>query len=444
MILSTRTQVFAACALAACVGAARASQVKLNAALAYPLLRAGEKQTTYLKVGLTGFHLESEQERPPVNLAIVIDKSGSMQGEKIRKAKEAAQMAIERLGRRDIVSVVAYSHIVQVLTPATRLTDKSDARAAIRAITAGGNTALFAGVSQGAAEVRKFLDRSRVNRVILLSDGLANVGPSSPHELACLGASLAKEGVSVTTIGLGLGYNEDLMTQLAMASDGNHYFAENAADLAKVFDRELGDVLTVVAQEVTVRIQCAPGVRPVRVLGRPADIAGQLVAARLNQLYSDQEKYVLLEIETPAAPAGSVQPIATVTVSYHNMETGVTDRLASRLQARFVASREQVEAAVNREVAVDAVQQIANERSREAVRLRDKGQISQAKKLLLFNKQFLQYNARKYKSRALDEFAAEQTESAKNLSGASWIKQRKKMRAAQAAVQMQQQMRQKQ
>ena len=127
------------------------------------------------------------------------------------------------------------------------------------------------------------------------------------HELGQLGQSLGKEGMSVTTIGLGLGYNEDLMSKLAIKSEGNHYFAENATDLARVFDKELGDVLTVVAQEIVVRIECARGIRPVRALGREADISGQRVTATLNQLYSEQEKYVLIEVEVPAGASGTTR-----------------------------------------------------------------------------------------------------------------------------------------
>src|SRR5205085_8842601 len=120
---------------------------------------------------------------------------------------------------------------------------------AICSIEAGGNTALHGGVSRGAAEIRRHLDDGHyVNRIILLSDGLANVGPSTPEELGRLGTSLMKEGISVTTIGLGLGFNEDLMTRLAQRSDGNTYFVESSADLPRIFAAELGDVLNVVAR----------------------------------------------------------------------------------------------------------------------------------------------------------------------------------------------------
>ena len=138
---------------------------------------------------------------------------------------------------------------------------------------------------------------------MLLSDGLANVGPSSPGELGELGASFAREGLTVTAIGFGAGYNEDLMTQLAARSDGRHAFIERPSELAALFRDELGMMMAVVAQKVTIDIPCDPGVKPVRVLGRPGVIAGQKVSLDLSQLYAGEEKYVLLEIEVPATSA---------------------------------------------------------------------------------------------------------------------------------------------
>ena len=372
--------------------AARADQVKLNVALAKPFLLAGQKQTTYLKVGLTGFALQDKEERTPVNVAIVIDKSGSMSGEKIRKAKEAALMAIDRLTRRDIVSVVAYNHTVEVLLPATKVTDRAAIRAAIGRLTAGGNTALFAGVSKGGEEVRKFLDRNRVNRIVLLSDGLANVGPSSPAELGDLGGSLIKEGISVTTIGLGLGYNEDLMTQLARRSDGNHGFVKEPADLAKIFKFEFGDVLSVVAKEVAVTIRCAEGIRPIRLLGRKGDIVGQEVTAAINQLYSEQEKYVLLEVEVPPGEEKDVRDVATVDVSYLNMQTKTNDKLTSRMAVRFTKAEKAVKENANKDVLVSAVELVANETNKRATELRDQGKIEEARQVLLANGTFIADN----------------------------------------------------
>jgi Ca-activated chloride channel family protein len=214
---------------------ADAQKLALNAMPGFSILKADQKQQAWLRVGLKGFRLEREGTRAPINVAIVLDRSGSMQGEKIQRAREAAIGALDLLGADDIVSIIAYDSDVNVLVPATKLTDKEHVAAIIRAIQPGGNTALFGGVSKGAAEVRKFIDDKRVNRVILLSDGLANVGPSSPGELGDLGASMKKENISVSTLGLGLGYNEDLMVQLAGKSGGNHQFIENASELADIF-----------------------------------------------------------------------------------------------------------------------------------------------------------------------------------------------------------------
>jgi Ca-activated chloride channel family protein len=430
-------------ALLAAFAAARplaAEQVRLDVALGHPVLKADEKRTTYVRVGLKGFAIAREADRAPVNVAIVLDTSGSMQGEKIARAREAAAMAIQRLGPRDIASVIEYNETVRVIVPATRLTDLEPVLAAIARLEAGGSTALFAGVAKGAEEARKFLDRGRVNRILLVSDGIANVGPSSPLELGDLGASLIKEGISVTTIGLGNAYNEDLMSQLARRSDGNHYFAEGSADLARIFRNELGDILTVAAQEVRVRIDCAEGIRPVRVLGREADITGQHVSAFLNQIYSEQEKYVLLEVEVPATAAGLSRAVAAVEVSYTNMQTRSTDVLRGSVAARFAADPAQVEREANKSVVAAAVEQLAVITSKLAMKLRDEGKIEEARKLLLSNAKYLEENAEKLQSENLRRYAEIQKDDEKSIGSPEKYSKRarRKMVAEQSARESQQ------
>ncbi|MFP4028700.1 MAG: vWA domain-containing protein [Candidatus Brocadiia bacterium] len=166
---------------------ARADQVKLNVALSHPALQAGRAQTTYLKVGLEGFKMKNEA-RTPINVALVLDKSGSMSGQKIAQARQAAIMAVNRLRSDDIVSVIVYDATVRVLVPATKAQEKAAIIRKIRSLGASGSTALYGGVKKGGQEVRKFLSRNRINRIVLMSDGLANVGPDSIPEIAGLGA----------------------------------------------------------------------------------------------------------------------------------------------------------------------------------------------------------------------------------------------------------------
>ena len=389
-------------------------KLTLDAMPGFSILKAGEKQLVWMRVGLGGFHLERDGERAPVNVAIVLDRSGSMQGEKIQRAREAAIGALDMLRADDIVSIIAYDSDVNVLVPATKLTDKEHVASIIRAIQPGGNTALFGGVSKGAAEVRKFMDEKHVNRIILLSDGLANVGPSSPGELGDLGASMKKENISVTTLGLGLGYNEDLMVQLAGKSGGNHQFIENASELADIFRREFDDVLSVVAQAVDVKIEIPEGIRPVRVLGNAADINGQSVITRLSQVYSDQQKHVVVEVEIPAGLALAAvdasgteilksMPLAAVSVSYRNMVSESTETLTGEVSVSFSSSDEKVKASVNNKVMADVVALVASEQNKMATDLLDRGDILGCRKSLEENALFLEMNADKYKSRELEE-----------------------------------------
>jgi len=407
-------------------------KLKLNVAMDKSVLLADTKQTCYVKVGVEGFAAECQSDRTAVNLAIVIDKSGSMGGEKIEKAKEAAIMVIQRLTSNDIVSVVLYDTEVNVLIPATKVSDAEQIIRRIKGIRADGSTALHAGVSKGGRELRKFIEKNRVNRMLLLSDGLANVGPQSPSELGQLGRRLIADGISVTTIGVGLGYNEDLMTQLAYKSDGSHYFAENACDLAKIFDKELGNALSVVAQEVHIEIECAEGIRPVRLLGRTGQIKGQKVSVFINQVYSEHEKYFILEVEVPGGKRKHSKRIVSVNAKYDNVKSGDTEAVSGRASVAFSNSAESVEKSVNRSVMVGVVELIATERNELATTLRDSGNINDAKKLLSDNADYLNSNAARYNSPKLKELGTDNYKDADNLSGPAWGRQRKVMRDRQS------------
>lgn len=415
-------------------GEVAAEQIKLDVSASHPFLQSDKKQTTFLKVSMTGFSVEGDARRVPMNVALVLDKSGSMSGGKIEKAKEAAALFVERLSPSDILSVVAYESTVHVLVPATKASDRSLFLRGIRQLSADGSTALFAGVSKGAEEVRKFMDKNRVNRVVLLSDGLANVGPSSPAELAALGASLIKEGISVTTLGLGLDYNEDLMTQLATKADGNHAFLKSSDELEKFFEMELDSVLAVAAQDVIVKIECSEGIRPIRVLGRDADITGQVVTSSLNQLYSNHERYVLLEIEVPETPESISRELATVTVSYSNMQTKTRDVLTSAVSVRFTHLEAKVQECLNSKVFSSAVAQIATLNNDAAVALRDRGMIEEARKVLLENVEYLKKFSDRLNSQELKELESINCEDAKNLDPENWLDRRKMMRDNQQKI----------
>jgi Ca-activated chloride channel family protein len=418
----------AAVALSICLSsAAQASQVALSVAMSNPVLKSDEKQSAFLKVGLNGFKMPVTSRRAPVNVALVLDKSGSMNGRKIAEAKQAAIQAVRRLNADDIVSVVVYDSTVEVLVPSTKLVDKDAVCRKISQVQPGGRTALFAGVSKAAAELRKLIDREHVNRIVLLSDGMANVGPSAPSELGSLGASLKKENISVTAMGLGLDYNEDLMVNLASNSGGNHVFIEDETQIAALFNKEFNTVLSVVAQEVAITIEVAKGVRPVRVFGNQAEINGQKVVATLTQLYSEQEKFLVLEVDVPASPEGKPRDIAQVSVDYDNMLTLASDRLSGKASVNFSSSDKVIASSVNTKVLEAGVLLFANERNKAATILRDKGDIKAARQLLIRNAEYLKKYATNLGSVELDAACNLNTIQSKNLDGVLWGRSRKAM-----------------
>jgi Ca-activated chloride channel family protein len=373
------------CLLAA--PAAQANQaLTLDARLAHAVMKDGEAHKNYLRVALGGCQPEPTDKRTPVNVAFVIDRSGSMTGTRIAQAREAATMAVKRLNGDDIASVVVFDQRADVLVPAQRVTDPALFTDAIQRIAVGGSTAIHDGVLRGRDEVLRNMDAARLNRIVLLSDGQANVGPSRVEDFARLGSALMVEGVSVSTIGLGLGYNEDLMLELARSSDGNHAFARDPSDLITIFNRELSDVLTACAQTVSIDIELKAGVRAVRALSRDGILAGAKAQFRMNQIYAGAEHYVLLEVEMDKALAvAGEQELGVVKVAYTQGKSGARQTLDTAIRGRFSTAEDEIKAGADPKVGEAVVEQVTRARAREAVALRDKGQFDQARALFQQN-----------------------------------------------------------
>ena len=428
---------------------AYAAEIKLQADLGHSVLSARTSDRTYLRLSLKTLAGIKPEKRTPINVALVIDRSGSMSGDRIEAAKKAAHVALDRLGSDDIVSLVTYNHKVDVLAPATRLgSARQEIERAIDKLQVDGTTALYDGTKEGGEQVKHFLSDTKVNRVVLISDGLANVGPSSPGELAELGRTLAGKGISVTTIGLGLDYNEDLMQRLAAASDGNHAFVESPRQLTGIFDKEFGDALSIAAQDVTIVIECRAGFKPTRVLGREADISGSTIRLKLNQLQSDNERYVVIEMETPSGAKAGEADVADVKVEYLDLDKGARSETQANVRARLSDDEKDVEGSINKGVLAQVTAQIATEQSERAVELRDKGDISGARKLLQDNAAYIKRSRETFSAGAaaapaasvstLSELEAKNEEASKYLDGEEWNKTRKAMRYDQHKAKVQQ------
>jgi Ca-activated chloride channel family protein len=350
------------------------SRVKVYSEVDKPVVLAGSDERVVVKVGLEGVRTPVMPRRLPLNVAVVLDKSGSMGSDrKMENARLGAIEIVERLTGEDIFSLVVYSDRPQVIIPASPVGDKDALIEIISGVYAGGSTALYGGVAAGAEQVRRNLSWRHVNRIILLSDGLANVGPSSTKALACLGRKLEEEGITVTTIGVGLDYNEDLMTALAAASGGNSYFASGSRELPTIFAEEIGEAMTLTARDIKVRIECPRGVRPVAVIGREGEVSDREAAVSVGTLYGKREKYVLFELAVPREEAGSSLEIARVHVEYS--DPGSNERRTERQSVSIAYEKDEraVEENQNLVILKDAALSRASEAKREAVKLADKG-----------------------------------------------------------------------
>jgi Ca-activated chloride channel family protein len=299
-------------------------------------LLVGSPEEVVVKIDLAAAATKVKRKRTPLNLAVALDRSGSMTGAKIEKARQAAMEVVDRLAPGDIFSMTVYSDHAEVLVPAQEVEDKEELKTRISRIRPGGSTALYAGVQTAAAQVQRHLADRRINRVILLSDGLANVGPSSPCDLRQLGRALSERGIAVTTIGVGDDYNEDLMAGLAEASDANYYYVKDTEKLPEIFAKELGELFTVAAREVRIEIICPHGVRPIGLLGRPERFEGQKAVVRLSHFALAQDRYLFLR----CVPEGARPDIARVNVSYTDeLNNGAQESISEAVRIRFTDDR---------------------------------------------------------------------------------------------------------
>jgi len=427
-----------------------AAEVKLEADLGQTVLATSKPGNVYLRLSLKSLAGTARKDRAPINAAIVIDRSGSMSGDRIAAAREGARVALKRLSSDDRVALIAYNHGVEVLSPSAPLRDSREKLLkVIESIEANGTTALYAGVKKGGQQVEEFVSGNNVNRVILLSDGLANVGPSTPGELADLGRKLASKGISVSTIGLGLDYNEDLMQRLAAASDGNHVFVERPSDLVEIFDREFGDALSVSARDITIIIECRTGFTPKRILGRDGSIAGQKVTLKLNQLQAENERYVVVQLQAPDDHSVGTADVADVSITYVDLDNGAQSvRAETRAEVRFSDDAKEVEGGLNKPVMSQVTEQIATENSERAVDLRDRGDISGARKALEDNAAYIKNSRDVYSSgsapastgaiKGLSELESKNRAAANSLDAREWERTRKAMRYDQHKAKVQQ------
>lgn len=246
--------------------------------------------------------------RRNLNLSLVIDRSGSMAGAPLHHALKAAESVVDQLEPDDILSVVVYDDEVDSVVLPQAVTNKSTLKNSIRKVRAGGITNLSGGWLKGCEHVKTRLDPQKINRVLLLTDGHANMGIQDPKILTATAGQKAEEGIITTTLGFAQGFNEDLLIGMARAATGNFYFIQSIDEATEVFSIELDSLRAVVGQNLKVTLELADGVGLVDTLSLAKvtqNDAGQAVIT-LGELYEGEDKLLGLSLGISSAQVGDL------------------------------------------------------------------------------------------------------------------------------------------
>ncbi|HEY5922638.1 MAG TPA: VWA domain-containing protein [Kofleriaceae bacterium] len=341
------------------------------------LLDADDHNELGLRVRITGKALPDAQ-RPALNLGLVLDTSGSMEGDAIASLRDSAKGLVAKLRDGDRLSIVAFHSHADVLVQNDVITSATRARALkkIDGIAARGTTDLASGLAFGLAQVTAARLPAGINRIVLLSDGVPNNQTNLPATLA----SIQQNGISVTSLGLGIDYDTTLMTRIARDTGGAFHYIEKPDAVAAVFDEELTKMTTVVGRGLNLVIEPGPNVKFHALPGFTLAPDGKLYAV-VGDLAAGETRDLMFPLAIAARGEGSTAEIALATLTFDD----VIGKTGQQKRDGFVALKTSndaaaIKAAVKIGLEAARVRATAAGATLEAIALARSGQIEQARK----------------------------------------------------------------
>lgn len=295
--------------------------LSLHAALSHPALLQGGSGETFLTIELAAKE-SAERARQPMNLALVLDRSGSMHGAKLKHAKQAARHVLSLLGPQDTLAVVAYGSDVELLA-ASNAVDARHRRLVEQAIDGlwdAGGTNLSGGLQAGvsAVERARAVGFQGVERVILVSDGQANEGVVGVGPLGALAARIGAGGVAISTIGVGVDFEEDAMQAIAERAAGRYHYLREASAMATIFEQEIAATAATVARAPTLRVELPSGVRVEELFGYPSRREGDALLVDLPDFPGGAKRKVVAKLHVDAGSLGA-RPVSSPSVSFADL-----------------------------------------------------------------------------------------------------------------------------
>jgi Ca-activated chloride channel homolog len=345
----------------------------------------------YVEARVSNF-LNDKAKRIPLNISIVIDRSGSMQGIKLGYAKKAAKNIIDQLNEQDIVSIVVYDNDIDTIQGPVHVSDRERIKSKIDAITARASTNLWGGTEQGYSFVNRNVAPAFVNRVLLISDGQANVGIT---DSALIRIKVQKykddRGISLSTFGVGLDYNETLMTDMAETGAGNYYFIDAPSKMTSIFDNELKGLLNVAAQNTELKIRIPNGVTVIKGYPLKYQQKGNELTVNLKDLSSEETKAALFTFKVDARTKEPLKFMSTLV--FTDVTSGQLRSLANENTITPSKNKDAFLTHYNKKVIEQTILFTANENLETAMNLMDNGEYRAAAERLNQNREYLVMNA---------------------------------------------------
>ena len=382
-----------------------ASPVVIRAALSHAAYTRTTPATLALKIDLTAALGEASVQRPALNLALVIDRSGSMaDDDKFEYAMQAARLVVENLSPRDIVSVIAFNQDAIVLSPAGRAVNKAFLDHRLDEIGPVGWTNLSAGLLEAFAQIDAQASDEQAKQVIVLTDGLANRGITAPEQLRRLVESARRRGIGVSTMGCGEEFDEEVLIALAEAGGGRYTYIRSSEQIPKAMSAELNGLLRVVAQNVTIKVAVTDHLNITRVQGRRLEEPVRSFAFTLGDVREGERGVLLLNLAPRDFTPGAVAAV-DCTLSFDRTDVAARRQQVVRLEAVMLEDEALVQESADRGVVLYAEVLGAMEKVEDAVLGLDTDEFRDA--ATLFERRY--ETARRYALEARDQQLLNQT-----------------------------------